>query len=44
MIDIDDKLPENIILKNAAVLMTSVINNDDKFYWKLFLEETLYDK
>ena len=32
LIDTDDKLPDNITLQNAVILMTSAIKNDDKFY------------
>ena len=32
LIDTDDKLPDNITLQNAVILMTCVIKDDDKFY------------
>ena len=34
-------LPDDITLKNATALMTSVINEDLKFYPRLFLEEVI---
>ena len=44
MIDTDDKLPYDITFKNAAILMTCVIKNGDKFYLELFLEGALNDE
>ena len=44
MIDTDDTLSDDIIFKNAVVLMTSVIKDDGKFYPQMFLEEALDDK
>ena len=44
LIDTDYILPDDIIFKNAVILMTSVINDNDKFYPQLFLEQTLYDE
>lgn len=44
MIDTDAKVPDNISLKNVAILMTCVIKNDDKFCPQLFLEEELFLK
>ena len=41
MINIDDKLSDDTILKNALILMTCFIKDDDKFYPKLLLEEAL---
>ena len=43
-IDTDDVLTDGITLKNAVVLMTSVIKDDGRFYSQLFLEEALYDE
>ena len=43
LIDINNKFPDDITLKNVTILMTCVINDGDKFYWHLFLEEALYD-
>ena len=40
----DDKLSDDITLKNAVILMTFVIKDGDKFYLQLFLEEALYDE
>ena len=42
-IDTDDKLPENVTLKNQVILMECVIKNA-KFYQQLFLEEALFLK
>ena len=42
LIDTDDKLLDDITLKNVLILMTSVIKDGIKFYPQLFLEETLY--
>ena len=43
MIDIDCKIPDDITLKNAVILITCVIKDGDKFYQQLILEEALYD-
>ena len=43
LIEADDILPDDIIFKNAVVLMTFVIKDDGKLYQQLFLEEALYD-
>ena len=43
-IDTDDKLPDDIALKNVVILMTSVTKDDGKFYLQLFLEQTLFVK
>ena len=43
MIDANDILPDDVTFKNAAVLMTSVIKGDGKFYPQLFSEEALCD-
>ena len=40
----DDKLPDNITLKIAMILMTCVIKHDCEFYPQLFLEEALFLK
>ena len=37
----DDKLPDDITLKNVVILMACVIKDGDKFYPQLFLEEVL---
>ena len=42
LIDTDDKLPDDITIKNVVMLMTSVMNDGDKFYTQLFLEEALF--
>ena len=42
LIDTDDKLPNNITLKNVVILMTCVMKDDDKFYPLIFLEKALF--
>ena len=42
LISKDDKL--EIFLKNAVMLMTSIIKDDNKPYAEMFLQETLYDE
>ena len=32
LIETDDKLPDDITLKNVAILITCAIKDDDKFY------------
>ena len=39
IIGADDKLPEDVTLKNVAILIAGVIKDDDKFYPQIFLEE-----
>ena len=41
LIDTDDKLPEDATLKNIVILLIGVIKDDNKFYRKIFLEQTL---
>ena len=41
LIETDDKLPDDITLKNAVILVTSVIKNKGKFYQQIFLEKAL---
>ena len=36
--DTDDKLPDNIALKNAVMLVSCFMKNGDKFYSPIFLE------
>ena len=43
LIEADDKLPDNITLKNVVILMTCVITDDGKFYPKLLLKEALLE-
>ena len=43
MIDIYDKLPDDITLKNPVTLMTCVKKDDGKFFSLLFLEEALLE-
>ena len=44
LIDADDKFPDDIILKSVVILITCVIQEDDKLYLQISLEETLFDK
>ena len=44
LIDMDNKLPDDITLKNVVILMTCVIQDGGKLYPQMFLEETLYVK
>ena len=44
LIDEDDKLPDDISLKNVVILMTYIVKDGDEFYLKFFLEETLHDE
>ena len=44
LIDTDDKLPDYITSKKFVIIMTSVVNDDGKFYLQLFLEKALCDK
>ena len=39
LIDTNDKLPDDITLKNVVILMACVIKDDGKFYLQLFLNE-----
>lgn len=41
LIKTDNKLPDEIILKNVVILITCVIKNGDKFYPQIFFEEAL---
>ena len=43
LIDTDDKLSDNITLKNAAISVTCIIKDDGKFYSHLFLEKGLLE-
>ena len=43
LIEADDKLPDNITLKNVVILMTCVVTDDGKFYPKLLLKEALLE-
>ena len=44
LIDTNDKLSDYITSKNFLIIMTSVVNDDGKFYLQLFLERALCDK
>ena len=41
LIDKVDKLPDDITLENAVILMASVVKDDAKFYPRLFWVEAL---
>ena len=41
--DTDDKLPDDITLKYAVILIMCVIKDDNKFHQQLFLEEVLLE-
>ena len=41
--DTDDKLPDDITLKNVVILMICVIKGDNELYPQLFLEEALLE-
>ena len=43
LIDTDDKLPNNITLKYAVIVVTCDIKDDDKFHAQQFLEEALIE-
>ena len=38
LIDINDKLPDDIALKNVVLLITYVIKDDGQFYPQIFLQ------
>ena len=42
LIDIADKLPDNITFKNVVTLMKCVIKNDGKSYPQRLLKEVLF--
>ena len=39
LIDTNDKLPDDITLKNIAIIITCVIKDDDKFHLLVFSEK-----
>ena len=41
LIDTDDKLADEVNLRNVAVLISCIMKNDDKFQPQLILEEAL---
>ena len=41
LIDNDDKLAGDITLKNAVILMASVMKDDDKFYPQIFSDKKI---
>lgn len=43
-IDTDDKLPNDIILKQVVITLTCLLKDDDNYYPQMFLDETLHDK
>ena len=40
--DTDDKLADDVTLKNIVILILHVFKNEDKFYEQIFLEEALW--
>ena len=36
LIDMDDKLPDDVSLKNVVILITYVVRDDSKFYSQIF--------
>ena len=44
LIDMDDKLPNNITLKNVVILTTCVIKDDGKCYPEIFFEKAFFVK
>ena len=40
-IETDDKFPVDVTLKNVVIFITFVIEDDDKCYQQIFLEESL---
>ena len=44
LIDTDDKLPDDITLKNVVILITCVIKDNGKSYLQIFLEKALFVK
>ena len=44
LIEADDKLPDDITLKNVIILITCAIKDGDKFYPQILLEEVLVPK
>ena len=44
LIEADDKLADDIALKNVMILIIHFKKDDDKFNPQIFLEEALYDE
>ena len=44
LIDMDNKLPDDISFQNTVILITCVIKSRHKVYPQILLEEALYDK
>ena len=44
LIETNDKLPDDITLKNVVTLITYIIKDDGKLFPQIFLEEALYGK
>ena len=42
LIETDDKLPDDLTLKNVVIVIASVIKDGDKFYPEIFSEEASY--
>ena len=43
LIEIHDKFPNDITFENVVTINKCLINNSDKFYFEVFLEEELFD-
>ena len=41
LVDTDDEISDDITLKKAVALISCILNDDDKFYQQMFLEEAL---
>ena len=44
LIGMDDKLPDDVTLKNFVILTTCVIKDGNKFYLQIFFKEALVSK
>ena len=41
LIEIDDKFPDDVTLKDVVIFITCVLKSDDKLYPQIFSEEVL---
>ena len=41
LIDTDNKLPDDITMKNIVIIIICIIKDDGKFYPQIFLDEAL---
>ena len=41
LIDTDNKLPDDITMKNIVIIIICIIKDDSKFYPQIFLDEAL---